>query len=237
MRLAFFYMEIYRMTEAIHKFGIIFDIDGTMVNNTSYHREAWFELCRRYNIPLDHQSYHEKIHARSNDIIIPNLFGPGVDGSFIHKIAEEKEGIYRDSFRPVMQETPGLTALLNKLRNAKIPCAAASNSPKANVDFILDEMNFRPFFQSVIYRDIVKIGKPNPELFLKAAAGLGISPEKCLVFEDSASGFKAARAAGMSYIAITFGADPHELTEAGDAKAIHKDFSQIKLETLCKIMN
>jgi HAD superfamily hydrolase (TIGR01509 family) len=215
------------MTQNGKQFGVIFDIDGTMVNNTPYHRQAWFELCRRYAIELDHQSYHEKIHARSNDTIVPNLFGDGVDAAFVLKIEQEKEGIYRDSFRPVLQETPGLTALLETLRDAQIPCAAASNSPKPNVDFILDEMNLRRFFQAVTYRDLVKVGKPHPELLLKAAEGLGLPPERCMVFEDSASGFKAARAAGMPYIAITDGADPHELTEAHDAAAIHGDFTEI----------
>lgn len=220
------------MTQNRNTFGVIFDIDGTMVNNTPYHREAWFELCRRYAIPLDHQSYHEKIHARSNDKIVPNLFGDGVDAAFIDKIELEKEGIYRDSFRPVMQETPGLTTLLETLQNAQIPCAAASNSPKANVDFILDEMDLRRFFQAVTYRDLVNVGKPHPELLLMAAKGLGLPPERCLVFEDSASGFKAARAAGMPYIAITYGADPHELTEAHDAKAVSKDFTEIEVDSL-----
>jgi HAD superfamily hydrolase (TIGR01509 family) len=214
------------------KWGVIFDIDGTMVNNTSYHRQAWFDLCRRYGIELDHQSYHDKIHARSNDKIVPNLFGPDVDEAFILRIEHEKESLYRETFRPVMKETPGLLALLNQLHENGIPCAAASNSPKANVDFVLDGMGIRSFFQAVTYRDLVKAGKPNPELFLTAAAGMGVSPERCLVFEDSASGFKAARAAGMRYIAITFGADPHELKEACDAAAVCEDFTQIRLSQL-----
>jgi beta-phosphoglucomutase-like phosphatase (HAD superfamily) len=92
--------------------GVIFDIDGTMVNNTPYHRQAWFDLCKRYGIELDHQSYHEKVHARSNDRIVPNLFGPEVDETFIRKIEHEKESLYRKTFLPVMRETPGLVALL-----------------------------------------------------------------------------------------------------------------------------
>jgi HAD superfamily hydrolase (TIGR01509 family) len=215
-----------------NKIAVIFDIDGTMVNNTPYHREAWFELCRRYDIPLDHQSYHEKIHARSNDKIVPNLFGPDVDAAFIRKIEVEKEGIYRDTFRPVMKETPGLIALLDKLRDRQVPCAAASNSPIENVNFVLDELGVRDYFGAITYRDLVSVGKPNPELFLMAAEGMGIPPRRCLVFEDSASGFKAARAAGMPYIAITYGADPHELTEAHDAKAIYGDFTEIDPQKL-----
>lgn len=220
------------MTQNGKKFGIIFDIDGTMVNNTPYHRQAWFDLCERYGIALDHQSYHEKIHARSNDKIVPNLFGPDVDEAFIRKIEVEKESLYRETFLPVMKETPGLVALLDQLQDKGIPCAAASNSPKENVDFILDELDVRDYFSAVTYRDLVQVGKPNPELFLMAADGLGIAPEKCLVFEDSASGFKAARAAGMPYIVITFGADPHELTEAHDAAAVHQDFTEIDLNAL-----
>ena len=220
------------MTQNGNMFAVIFDIDGTMVNNTPYHRKAWFDLCQRYGIELDHQSYHEKIHARSNDKIVPNLFGPDVDEAFIRKIEVEKEGLYRKTFLPVIKETPGLTVLLDKLQRDSIPCAAASNSPKVNVDFVLDELGIRRFFDAVTYRDLVSVGKPNPELFLMAAAGLDVAPENCLVFEDSASGFKAARAAGMPYIAITYGADPHELTEAHDAKSIHKDFTEIDLNML-----
>jgi HAD superfamily hydrolase (TIGR01509 family) len=217
--------------------GVIFDVDGTMVNNTPYHRAAWFELCRQYGIPMDHVSYHEKIHARSNDRIVPNLFGPDVDEPFIRRIEAEKESLYRQTFRPVMKETPGLTALLDQLYDKDIPCAAATNSPKENVDFVLDELGIRKFFTAVAYRDLVKVGKPDPELFLKTAELMGIPQQKCLVFEDSASGFKAARAAGMRYIAITLGADPHELTEAHDAAAVCEDFSGIRIEKLVELMS
>ncbi|MHC4905664.1 MAG: HAD family hydrolase [Planctomycetota bacterium] len=220
------------MQQYSNRWGVIFDIDGTMVNNTPCHRQAWFDLCCRYGIELDHESYHDKIHARSNDKIVPNLFGPEVDEAFIRKIEHEKESLYRKAFRPAIQETPGLTALLNQLHENGIPCAAASNSPKANVDFVLDGLGVRTFFRAVTYRDLVKVGKPDPELFLTAAAGIGVSPEQCLVFEDSASGFKAARAAGMRYIVITFGADPHELKEAHDTVEIHEDFTRVSLPQL-----
>lgn len=223
------------MTDNNHSWCVIFDIDGTMVNNTGYHRQAWFDLCGRYGISLDHTSYHDKIHARSNDKIVPNLFGTDVDETFIRKIEVEKESLYRETFRPVMKPTPGLMELLDGLRKKGVRCAAASNSPKENVDFVLDELGMRDYFQAVTYRDLVSVGKPDPELFLKAAAGVGILPERCLVFEDSASGFKAARAARMRYIAITYGADPHELTEAHDALAVHKDFTGVNAADLEKV--
>ncbi|HDS85215.1 MAG TPA: hypothetical protein ENN97_08490, partial [Phycisphaerales bacterium] len=100
------------------KWGVVFDVDGTMVSNTAYHRQAWFELCARYDIPMTHEAYHAKIHARSNDKIVPNLFGPEVDEGFIRKIELEKESLYQELFRPVMRETPGLTDLLTALNQA-----------------------------------------------------------------------------------------------------------------------
>lgn len=218
------------MNSKLSSWGVIFDLDGTMVNNTAYHRSAWFELCRRHGITLTHADYHEKIHARSNDKIVPNLFGPHIDTAFIKKIQEEKETIYQDSFRPVLRETPGLSDFLEALNTAGVPCAAASNSPKTNVDFVLDGLNLRRFFKSVLDRDQVTIGKPNPEIFLKSAAALNLPPHRCLVFEDSSSGFAAARNAGMPYIAIVGGTDPSELPDAYDAMMQCDDFTPLTIQ-------
>lgn len=225
------------MNSQNHKWGAIFDVDGTLVNNTAHHRQAWIDLCARYTIPMDNETYHAKIHARSNDKIVPNLFGAGIDAAFIRKIELEKESLYQDSFRPVMREIPGLTALLTALNAAGVPCAAASNSPATNVDFVLDGLALRRFFHAVLSRDRVSAGKPNPEVLLKSAGCLNLPPERCLVFEDSSSGFAAARNAGMAYIAITGGTDPTELPLAYDAKMTQKDFTELTVELLTSVMD
>ena len=213
------------------------DLDGTMVNNTAYHRQAWFNLCARHGIPLTDDGYYAKIHARGNDRIVPALFGPRVDAAFVRQIAQEKEKLYQDAFRPALRENPGLTALLTALNAAGIPCAAASNSPKTNVDFVLDGLNLRRFFQNVLSRDDVAIGKPNPEILLKSASALSLAPQRCLLFEDSASGFAAARSAGMPYIAITLGTDPAELAEARDARMHCPDFTALTPHMLAALLN
>lgn len=213
------------------------DVDGTMVNNTAFHRQAWFDLSARYGMPLTVDEYHAKVHARSNDKIVPNLFGPDVNTAFIRKIEIEKEMLYQDTFRPVMAETPGLTALLTALTDAGVPCAAASNSPKTNVDFVLDGLNLRRFFSAVFCRDDVAVGKPNPEVLLKAAAGLNLPPSRCLLFEDSSSGFAAARNAQMPYVAITCGADDAEIALAHDAEILCPDFTSLTPRTLAALMN
>jgi beta-phosphoglucomutase len=217
-------------------FSVIFDIDGTMVNNTAVHRQAWFDLCAAHRIPMNLELYHQKIHARSNDRIVPALFGPEVDAAFIRQIEQEKESLYRKRFAPIMRPAAGLIKLLEALSAAGVPCGAASNSPWENVEFVLDGLDIAKHFKAVVCRDHVKVGKPDPEMLLKTAAGLGLKPGRCVLFEDSASGFKAARSAGMPVIAITFGADPYELNEAHDAAAVMEDFRPVTLDFLRDIV-
>lgn len=214
------------------KWGVIFDLDGTMVPNTASHCQAWFELCKRYSIPMNPELYYQKIHARSNDKIVQNLFGPNVDESFIRQIEQEKETLYRRLYRPVMKPAAGLLDLLEALRSAGVPCGTASNSPTENVDFILDGLNIRPYFKAVFCRSDVRQGKPDPEVLLKTAEGLGLPPTRCILFEDSPSGFKAARAAGMPYIVITADGSPQEEKEAWDAAAVFKDFTAVGVKDL-----
>ena len=205
--------------------GVIFDVDGTMVDNAEYHQDAWVELCARYNKTISSEFYREHIHAQTNDSIVRTIFG-NVSNETIDKISSEKEVIYRESYRPVIKEIPGLTNLLKALRAEAVPCGAASNSPKENVDMVLDELDIRKYFDVVINNDQVGRGKPDPEILLAAAAGLGLRPEKCVVFEDSASGFKAAHRAQMPFIAITAHHDRQTLRLIAGRPA-HADFTKI----------
>ena len=217
-------------------FAAVFDVDGTMVDNAAFHQAAWSELCRRHGKPITGEYYTTHIHARSNELIVPTLFGQGCSPDFIAEISREKERLYRDIYSPVIREVPGLTTLLAALQKRGVPCAAASNSPKANVDMVLDLLRIRPHFQVVVDREQVTRGKPHPDLLLAAARGLGFPPKKCIVFEDSAPGFAAADNAGMPYIAITAGACPEELKHATTAKATHADFTSVDPDSLSRIV-
>jgi HAD superfamily hydrolase (TIGR01509 family) len=212
--------------------AVVFDVDGTMVDNAAFHQAAWIEMCQRRGRPITAEYYTSHIHARSNELIVPALFGAGCSPEFIAQIGREKEQLYRDLYGPVIREIPGLTHLLTALQRRRVPCAAASNSPKANVDMVLDSLQIRPYFQVVIDRDQVTRGKPHPDLLLTAARELGFPPSNCVVFEDSAPGFAAADKAGMPYIAITAGACPAELKHAKTARAMHEDFASVDPDKL-----
>lgn len=213
-------------------FGVIFDVDGTMVDNACYHQAAWQEVGRRHGIDVTAEFYREYIHARSNDHIVRTLLGRSASAEETDRISSEKEIFYRDSCRALISEVSGLTALLKKLKRLRIPCAAASNSPQGNVDMVLDEFGIRGYFEVVICRDDVAMGKPDPELFLTTAKRLGVLPKKCVIFEDSVSGFQAAQNAGMPYIVISAASRAEQFEYAKGAAAIYEDFTMVEIPRL-----
>lgn len=183
--------------------GVIFDIDGTLVDNHAHHEEAWLIWGVRNNKPIERAFYREQLYARTNDKIFRTLYGDDISPDEILRRAADKEAIYREIYGPVMEPMPGLIDLLTDLQRGHIPCAAASNAERVNVDFVIDGLKLRGFFKAVLAREDVAHGKPDPDLFLLAAERMGVPPARCRVFEDSWAGFEAARRAGMPVIAVT----------------------------------
>lgn len=218
------------------KYAAIFDVDGTMVDNANYHQNAWITLGERYDLAITPEYYLANIHSRSNDKNVRKLFPNADSDEFINRISDEKESIYRSDFRPVLKEIPGLTNLLRELSLQNIPCAAASNSPKANVDMVLDELNIRKYFSVIVDRDQVTTGKPNPEILLNTAKKLAKPPQNCIIFEDSLSGFKAAQNAKIPYIVITAGAIKEELKHAKNPLATYHDFTTITPASIQRLL-
>ena len=214
-----------------NEWAVIFDVDGTMVNNLKYHQLAWIELGRRYNLPIDKDFYREKIHSRAYQDIINNNLAHLIEAKDATAIYEEKEAIYREMFAPAVAEIPGLKKLLEELDSLAVPCAIASNSPAVNIDMVLEKLELTHIFKVIVDCMQVLNGKPDPEIFLKASQKLSVPPNRCIVIEDSISGFKAACRAKMRYIAITAGADESNRAASG-ASAIHEDFTTITASAL-----
>jgi HAD superfamily hydrolase (TIGR01509 family) len=214
------------------KWGVIFDVDGTMVDNASYHQQAWIKLGKMYDLPIDKEFYNTHIHARSNVMIAKILFGDDIPMEKIKKVGAEKEIIYRKNYRSVVKEVSGLTAFLKTLNDNGVSCGAASNSPRENVDMVLDELDIRKYFKAAIDHDKVSKGKPDPEVLLTTAKAMDVSRDKCIVFEDAPFGFQAAENANMPYVVITEGANGENLSESYGPNAVHKDFTTVTLEEL-----
>ncbi len=207
-------------------------MDGTLVANTPYHIRAFALFCQRYGV----EGWEEKlasVFGMGNDDIMRVIMPEVVREKGVDALAEEKEAIYREIYAPDIRPVEGLARALAALHGAGIRCAVGSSGCKANVDFVLDRCDVARWFDARISGDMVRRCKPDPEIYLKAAAALGVAPAECVVFEDAKAGIEAARLAGAGRIvalATTLGRE--ELEREEGLFAIIDDFDGLDLETL-----
>lgn len=194
------------------KYAAIFDMDGTLVDNNPYHFKAWKELFDQYNrVEVTPDLFNEKISGVPGMVIMRNFFGADYDEQQLKAMFEEKTVRYREIYQPNIAPINGLERLLQELKNAGVKLAVASSATTSNIDFILNNLSIKSMFDTIVDGPRINKAKPNPQIFLKAADDLGITPDNCVVFEDSLSGVKAANAAGMKVVGITTSHTPAEL--------------------------
>ena len=195
-------------------FGAIFDWDGVVIDSADYHRESWERYCAESGRKLN-DTFFKRGFGMKNEVIIPELLNWSHDPAEIRKIADRKEEHYRDILREKgAAPIPGVLPWLEKLRHAKIPCVIASSTVLENITVALDVLGVGKYFSAIISSRDVSRGKPDPEVFLKAAAKTGMSPSRCIVFEDAHVGIEAARAAKIKVIAVTTTHPAHTLADA-----------------------
>ena len=178
------------------KKAAIFDMDGTLVANSPIHIRAFEIFCARYGVTDWREKLANGFGMGNDDIMRLVMPEEVIREKGLAALADEKEAIYREIYAPDIRPVEGLKELLERLRAAGIPCAVGSSGCKANVDFVLDSCAIRPYFDAAISGDMVSRCKPDPEIYLTAAAALGVSPADCVIFEDARAGFEAARRAG-----------------------------------------
>jgi beta-phosphoglucomutase len=181
--------------------GLIFDMDGVLLDSNAAHRDAWTAYARRFGVETTEEMI-ERMYGRRNDQIVRDFFGPDLDELEVTRRGAEKEELYREMIGSRLEDmlVPGLRLFLERYQDA--PLALASNAEPKNVAFLLDRTGLRRFFQVVVDGHQVSRPKPDPEIYLRAAQWLEVLPKNAIVFEDSPSGAEAARAAGMRVIGL-----------------------------------
>ena len=210
------------------KKAAIFDMDGTLVANSPVHIRAFEIFCARYGVTDWREKLANGFGMGNDDIMRLVMPEEAIREKGLAALADEKEAIYREIYAPDIRPVEGLKELLERLRAAGIPCAVGSSGCKANVDFVLDSCAIRPYFDAAISGDMVSRCKPDPEIYLTAAAALGVSPADCVIFEDARAGFEAARRAGAGRImALTTTLPREELEREPQADRIIDSFADI----------
>ncbi len=209
--------------------AVIFDLDGTLIDNNAYHIEAWKVFYDKIGKPFTKEEYTKNINGRINRDIFNYVFNTTLTPELIEEYSHEKEAMYRDLYKPHIQPIKGLINFLEELEKAKIPKAIATSGLIPNINFMFENVPIKNYFFSVIDASQITKGKPHPEIFLKAALSVNAIPSNCVAFEDSVAGIHSAKAAGMKVIGLT---TTHTAEEVKEADLIIKDYTEISLTKL-----
>ena len=212
--------------------ALIFDMDGTLVHNMPTHNLAWKDTLAEAGVQINPDEFNRATTGKKTPEILRMMLGPQLSDSELAYWGERKEALYRERYSCCREPLPGLLNLLGQATALGLPMAVATASPPANISFILDGLDLRRYFKTVVGGVDVQHGKPHPEIFLKAAQALGIEPASCLVFEDALGGIEAARRAGIDAVMICTTIDAQEVAGMSHVLCAVPDFTHLDLPTL-----
>lgn len=192
--------------------GAIFDMDGVLVDSSEAHHASWSRLGDEIGTPFP-RALFDRTFGMHNNQIIPLWLGD-VPADEVERLGLRKEEIYRASPPHLLRALPGAQALVAALAADGWRLAVASSGTRANIELILRLLDLKNAFHFLATGDDVTHGKPHPEVFLKAVAGLGLAPAACAVIEDAPQGVEAGLTAGATVLAVTSTRPAADLAEA-----------------------
>jgi beta-phosphoglucomutase len=218
------------------KSAFIFDLNGTMINDMPFHIKAWYHILNEdLKAGLEWEEVRSHMYGK-NEELLERVFGKGhFSEEQANHISLEKERRYQQAFRPHLELIRGLPTLLERAKRQPIRMAIGSAAIPFNIDFILDNLTIRSYFDAIVSANDVTISKPHPETFLKAAELLLKAPSDCLVFEDAPKGVEAARQAGMDCIVLTTMHTREEFRDFPNIRHYIADYTDPFLEELFSI--
>ncbi|MES2307924.1 MAG: HAD family phosphatase [Verrucomicrobiota bacterium] len=209
-------------------FGAIFDWDGVLIDSSSHHEESWRALVLENGRKFS-PDFFKKSFGMKNNRIIPEVLGWTQDPVEIKKISDRK--IVKK--RP-LQALPGAVQWVTELKAKEIPRVIASSTDRKNIELGLQIIGLDGFFTEIVSAEDVNQGKPNPDVFLKAAEKIKMLPRECIVFEDAHVGIEAARRAHIKVVALM---TTHSKESLHEADYIIENLEEMNFEIAQKTLN
>lgn len=213
--------------------AILFDLNGTMIDDMEYHTKAWFDILNNdLKANLTIEQVRKEMYGKNSEVL-ERIFGDkkfGLDE--MDALSIEKEKRYQKAFLPELKLINGLDQFLEQAASKQIKMAIASAAIPFNIDFVLDNLHIRNLFAAIVSADDVTTSKPHPETFLKAATLLGTESKDCVVFEDAPKGVEAAQHAGMKTVVLTTMHKKEEFAQYNNIVAFVKDYTDPFFEGL-----
>jgi beta-phosphoglucomutase len=217
-------------------YAVIWDMDGTLVDTAELHFKAWVALAHELNKPFTRADFAATF-GRRNPEILRQVFDPNATDGEVADLGARKEEIYKAQARQGVELLPGVRPLMENLHATGFKQAIGSSAPRGNLDLILQLTHIEPLLEAIVSMEDTQRGKPDPQVFLVAAAKLGVAPPRCVVVEDAVAGVEAGKAGGMKCIGVTFvGHHPAERLTAAGADLVVKTLEEVSVQTVRHIL-
>ena len=182
--------------------AVLWDVDGTLLDSAEYHWLAWQETMTAQGHPVTYAQFISTFGQR-NDTILHEWLGSDLSARELERIAEAKEKHYRHLIQTCGAKClPGVRRWLKHLHERGWRQAVASSAPLLNIQTILKALDIGEYFDAVASSEDVQRGKPDPQVFLAAAAKVAVPPQRCIVVEDAPAGIEGGQRAGMRTIGV-----------------------------------
>ncbi len=183
--------------------AVLFDFDGVVVQSESLHMRTFMELLAPYGVKVSVGRWYREFAGTGSRSIFERLVKEYGIGADVDELVERRKKLYESRVRAgELKLMPGVREFLESLRSRGIRTAVVSGSHRTNVGAALEYFRLGNLFDAIVSGDEVQSRKPDPGPFLYAAGKLGISPDECLVIEDSVAGCESARRAGMKLVVM-----------------------------------
>jgi HAD superfamily hydrolase (TIGR01509 family) len=213
--------------------AFLFDLNGTMIDDMGYHWEVWSDiLINDLGANISRDEVKKNMYGKNDDMLF-RVFGKDkFTPEQRHEISIKKETQYQKIYKPHLDLIPGLFNFLKKADDNKIKMGIGSAAIMFNINFVLDNLDIRHYFKTIVSADDVEFSKPHPETFIKGADALGVEHGLCIVFEDAPKGVETALNAGMKCVVLTTMHTAEEFSQYPNVLFFIKDYTDPQLNDL-----
>lgn len=192
--------------------ALILDFDGVIVDSEGMQMEAVNRVLAPYGVRLTERDWIRRCVGHKTRDILQEILEGRADAGELDRLVSAKSDVYRSLTQQVApQARPGIVDLVQQAHHQGYRCGIASATPAADIHDVVGRLGIAPFFDRIVSSDAVAHPKPAPDVYLHAAALLGVDRARCIVVEDTSIGVAAGRAAGMYCVAF-----PNRWTAAMD---------------------
>jgi beta-phosphoglucomutase family hydrolase len=211
--------------------AFLFDLNGTMIDDMEYHIIAWHDILNELGAGISYEKAKAECYGKNNELL-ERIFPGRFSEEEKTEMSYAKEEKYQREFRPRLKLLDGLDSFIREASRQNMQMAIGTAAIRFNIDFVLDGLNIRDYFSAIVSADDVHFSKPHPETYLNCAGQLCVSPDECIVFEDTPKGVECAYRAGMRAVVVNTMHDADEFAGFDNVLAFSNDFMGLSVKDI-----